>query len=194
MDVNTVEHMRRQIKANLNVIRNEAIKRNIEIWKSISDYPNYEVSSFGNVRNIVKQRIMKPRFIVKSGYSYIGLCKNGTATEKYVHRLVAQAFIDNVNEKKFVDHIDNNKANNNVTNLRWVSNQENQFNKQISCKNTSGVKGVRQTKNSQKWLAQIKYNSKTIYLGVFANKNDAIEARRSKAKELFGEYINACEL
>ena len=143
MDVNTVEHMRKQIIANLNVIRNEAIIRNIEIWKSIIDYPNYEVSSFGNVRHIAKKCIRKQRYNVKSGYSYIGLYKNGTATEKYVHRLVAQAFIDNVNEKKFVDHIDNNKANNNVTNLRWVSNQENQFNKQISCKNTSGVKGVR---------------------------------------------------
>ena len=63
-----------------------------------------------------------------SGYSFVALYKNGKGRQKYVHRLVAEAFIPNPENKREVDHIDNDKNNNNVSNLRWVTHKENQNN------------------------------------------------------------------
>jgi len=101
----------------------------MEIWKDITDFNNYEVSSFGNVRNKKTQRILKP-WIAGAGYNYVWL---GAKYKTSVHRLVALAFIENPDNKKTVDHIDRNKQNNNVENLRWATYQENMWN--INSKN-----------------------------------------------------------
>jgi hypothetical protein len=93
-----------------------------------------------------------------------------------------------------VDHIDNNKLNNTISNLRWCNSQENQHNHQLNENNTSGVKGIYWDKNANKWHAQIKFKNKLIYLGLFDNLEDAKTARQQKANELYGEYINSCEI
>jgi hypothetical protein len=108
--------------------------------------------------------------------------------------LVAIAFIPNTNKKTCVDHIDNDRTNNNINNLRWVSNQENSMNRSMKSNNTSGYKGVCFHKNTNKWQARIMINGKQKHLGRFTNKEDAIEIRKRKAKEVFGEYMNSCEL
>ena len=60
-----------------------------------------------------------------SGYPFVSLYKNGKGKQRYIHRLVAEAFIPNPDNKPCVDHIDNCKTNNVVTNLRWVTYKEN---------------------------------------------------------------------
>jgi Response regulator containing a CheY-like receiver domain and an HTH DNA-binding domain len=109
----------------------------IEKWKIINfidGYNNiYEVSNFGNIRRIDNKKTKKP-FLVR-GYSAIKLCNGGKYKNFYVHRLVAQAFIKNMFNKPEVDHIDTDKTNNNVNNLRWVTRKEN-MNNSITLSNT----------------------------------------------------------
>lgn len=165
----------------------------MEEFRPIKDFDMYEVSNFGRVKNKHTSRILK-QSKNKDGYYNISLYINNVVYLKRVHRLVAIAFIPNPDNKPIVDHIDNNPLNNNLSNLRWASNSENNFNQKLSKNNTSGFKGVRWNKRNQRWIAIIKHNRKTIHLGSFVNKEDAIIARAKKAQELFGEYINKCEI
>lgn len=97
----------------------------MEIWKDIEGYEDlYEVSDEGRVRNKKTGRILKPGKD-SCGYPQVILCKDGTTRSFSVHRLVAKAFIPNPDNKPEVDHIDKNRSNNNVDNLRWVNHQEN---------------------------------------------------------------------
>ena len=94
----------------------------MELWKDIEGFENYQVSSWGKVRGA--NGILKP-YRNKKGYLKVGLMKNGKCNKKRVNRLVAMAFIENPNNYPFVDHIDGNKENNSITNLRWVTDQQN---------------------------------------------------------------------
>jgi len=94
-------------------------------WKKIVDFPNYSVSNFGEVRNDKKNTYMGYSFDAK-GYYRVALSKNNKRYAKRVHRLVAQAFLPNPENKEQVNHLDGNKLNNNVCNLEWCTNQENQ--------------------------------------------------------------------
>ena len=127
------------------------------------------------------------------GYYKVCLSKNNIDKQYLIHRLVAIAFIPNINKSKYVDHINNNKIDNTISNIRWCTNQENCFNSSLNKNNTSSVKGVSWKKDKQKWRAHITLNSKFIHLGYFLNLDDAKLARQKKAKELFGEFLNNCE-
>jgi len=168
-----------------------AIENNIEIWKKVLGYENYEVSTKGNVRK--GNKLMKTK-LENNGYYRIGLYQNKMYKYFSIHRLVAVAFINNPQNKLCVDHINNNKIDNNVTNLRYVTHQENNMNVPILKNNTSSVKGVYFDKEMKKWRAQIMQNYKILHIGLFNNIEDAKLARQNKAKELFGEFINKCEL
>lgn len=99
----------------------------MEIWKTITEATNYEVSSMGKVRNKTTKQILAGR-PSKSGY--LQVCIKITATNKftnrYIHRLVAQYFLDNPENKREVNHINGDKFKNEVSNLEWVTPSENQ--------------------------------------------------------------------
>ena len=88
----------------------------MEIWLSIEDFPNYNISSNGRVRNSTTGKILKPGHNPK-GYNTISLYKNGTQHTKKVHRLVADAFYDGEHDDLEVNHIDGVKTNNFIGNL-----------------------------------------------------------------------------
>ena len=96
----------------------------------------YLVTSYGRVYSVVRRdrycRISGGGEILhgltSNGYHFVSLYKSGKSKQFYVHQLVARAFIPNPNNKNCVDHIDNNKANNNVANLKWVTHKENMNN------------------------------------------------------------------
>lgn len=96
----------------------------IEVYKTIEDYPNYEVSNLGNVRNIKTGRVLRPS-MNKGGYQYVGLCLNRKSKIHLIHRLVATAFIPNLNDKRTVNHINGIKTDNRVENLEWTTDSEN---------------------------------------------------------------------
>ena len=98
----------------------------------------YQVSNLGRVKSlsrkridrnqILPERILKPIFNRKRGYYQIYLRKNNISYTFKPHRLVAEAFIPNPENKPYVDHIDTDKSNNKVDNLRWVTPSENSNN------------------------------------------------------------------
>lgn len=98
-----------------------------EIWRYIDGYEGlYQVSNFGNVRTLKfgKKRILKPSKD-KDNYLKVTLCKDGKLKTYKIHRLAAFAFIPKIEGKNHVDHIDGNRQNNNVNNLRWCNQKEN---------------------------------------------------------------------
>ena len=96
---------------------------NIEVWKSIENFNNYEISTFGNVRNIKTNQKLKP-YLDYPGYLNITLSKNNIKKSLKIHRLVAFAFIPNLENKPTVNHIDKNKQNNYILNLEWATMSE----------------------------------------------------------------------
>ncbi len=84
----------------------------------------YQVSPDGRVFSLVTNKWLKPRN-AGAGYQTVMLYKNKRGKNFYIHRLVAEAFLDVVDGKDFVNHIDGDKTNNSVDNLEWVTRSEN---------------------------------------------------------------------
>jgi hypothetical protein len=177
-----------------------------EIWKDIEGLNGYyQISSFGRIKSLsrmiitsrsrtTKERILKVR-ITKYGYINITITFNAKQYVLIVHRLVAQHFINNLKNKREINHIDSVKLNNSVENLEWVSCLENECHKNISEKKklTSKYIGVSLNKDikTKKWRSQIKINKKTIYLGSFKTEEEAYQARcdYEKANNIENKYL-----
>lgn len=105
---------------------------NDEIWKDIEGYEGlYQISNLGRVKSFIagngykKERIIILKSFITSGYMRIAMSKNLKQKHFLIHRLVALHFINNVKNKKEINHIDGNKLNNYYQNLEWVSPKEN---------------------------------------------------------------------
>lgn len=93
-----------------------------EIWKPIKDFPSYEISNLGNIRNI--NGSIKSQQIDKYGYLVTDLYNNEGRKNVKVHRLVAKEFIPNPDNKPTVNHINEIKTDNRVENLCWMTIKE----------------------------------------------------------------------
>lgn len=96
------------------------------MWKIIEKYPNYECSDNGEVRHINSNKNLS-KSINKRGYEQICVWGGNKRKILFPHRLVAEVFIDNPENKPYVNHIDGNKTNNNADNLEWCTNKENLY-------------------------------------------------------------------
>lgn len=160
-----------------------------EIWVKLEDLP-YEVSSYGRVRNLTG-KVLKT-YIQNCGYEQVKLMNK----HKQIHRLVAMCFIDNPEHKKYVNHIDGNKLNNNVSNLEWCTNSENiiharktglnpynkpTLGKKLPCRGAaqkaSKYFGVAWDKSRNKWRACVVWNNKKYIQKRFDSEIEAAKAR-----------------
>lgn len=103
-----------------------------EIWKNIPGLGTYQASNLGRIRNnkpiaskTAKRKECLKTKVSRRGYEEVSISIDGKPYTKLVHRLIAITFIDNPENKPEVDHIDSNKLNNRVDNLRWVTREEN---------------------------------------------------------------------
>ena len=142
----------------------------MEEFKSISGYPDYEVSNLGNVRSLdrvvfhrngnlnLKGKPIKMRI---KNYGYVMLMEKGVSNNFYIHRLVALAFITNPENKSQVNHIDGNKFNNILSNLEWNTPKENLSHARINgLMNQNGSDSVK-SKITEKEALEIRISNLT---------------------------------
>jgi|688.fasta_scaffold389513_2 hypothetical protein len=120
----------------------------------------------------------------KSGYVLIKFMKKTTTVHRIVF-LYHHGYLP-----KCIDHINGNKSDNRIENLRDATHCQNMMNIGKSSLNKSGYKGVSFQKTSKKWIAQIKQNKNIFYLGLFDCPKKAYEVYCKKALELHGEFAN----
>ena len=116
----------------------------------IVDFPNYLIYKDGKVQNKKSKRYLRPA--KHNGYYRVGLSKNGKLKSHLVHRLIALHYIENHENKPQVDHINRDRSDNRIENLRWVDNSENGQNQGNYKTNTSGHKNISYNKTKKKYV------------------------------------------
>lgn len=159
-----------------------------EIWKDIPGYEgSYQISTFGRVKSLkrnitrirngkkhiyqVQERILRP-CIDKHGYLQFNIKLGGAGKSYKIHTMMAKVFLGRDIDGSYelvVDHIDENKQNNNLNNLQLLSNRDNVLK---SCNN----KYPGTAKAFNKFFARIRYKNKRIHLGMFDTQQEAHEA------------------
>lgn len=97
----------------------------MEIWKDINGYEGlYKVSNNARVYSVKNQKILK-KVIKSTGYHQVSLCKDGVVKAKIVHRLLMEAFVPNIENKPFINHINGIRNDNRIENLEWCNQSHN---------------------------------------------------------------------
>ena len=159
----------------------------MEDWKWIQGYENdYKICSNGDVISCKfnKEKILKPGNNT-CGYLFVILSKNKKQKHFRIHRLIAIYFIDNPNNYEFVDHINQNKTDNRIENLRWITKSGNCRN----IKNTGKyLKGVSFHKQHNKFMARITIDKKIKHLGLFETELEAHNVYMEKYNEIMKDF------
>ncbi len=146
--------------------------------KDIIGYDNkYKIDVEGNVWSFKNNNIRKLKPAPdKDGYLKVVLCRDGKETTHYNHRLMAKYYLQHNNKDLVIDHINRNKGDNRVENLRLVTLAQNGWN--------TNSRGAYKCGVGTKWFSSILVNGKKIYLGTFNTEEEAHSAYL-KAKEIY---------
>ena len=142
-------------------------------WKTIIDFPNYEINILGEVRNVSTGRILKGP-INSRGYSRLTLWENGKCKKYLVHRLIAIHFIPNPENKPCIDHINRIRTDNRIENLRWATYAENNQNVSLHKDNKLKEQNICEDKNYYKFYKTI---NGICHCKHFKTLHEAIEYR-----------------
>jgi len=135
----------------------------------------YGVTDDGNVYSFVRDRFLKSN--KQFGYPMVALSKKDDGSILHrVHRLMAEAYIPNPKNLPCVDHIDRNRSNNNLINLRWASHEQNAANVGPSSRSSSKYKGVKWCEPKNAWKVTIKVDKKPKIIGYFVDELKAAKA------------------
>ena len=146
----------------------------------INGYPNYLIYPSGKVWSKVSKRYLKP-LLGKAGYYSLQL---GRGNRVKIHRLLAIHFIENPDNKPFVDHIDQNKTNNKLNNLRWVTKSENEQNTGVRKNNKStGIKNITYHSMSEGFQYE-KMVNKVRHRKLFRTLEEAIQYKTNYEKNM----------
>lgn len=162
----------------------------LEQYVRLRKHSNYAVSNWGKVLNIKTQKFLKGS-PDSGGYIQVCLYLNGVHSTIVGHRLVGFCFLENPDNLPELDHIDQQKTNNYIQNLRWSSRKANLMNKPKRMKNngkpaTSKYRGVSQKGQTLRWRAFVSVDGKAVHIGYYENE---IEAGQS-----YNEYVIANNL
>lgn len=156
-----------------------------EIWKDIPGYDGlYQVSNLGNVKSFYyNKELTLKNSLGTSGYMYVNLFKDSNSKSLNIHQLVAMSFLGHApcGQKLVVDHINNNKTDNRVENLRIVTQR---FNASRNKNGSSQYCGVSWNKIKNRWVSRIVINKKIITLGSFKCELAAHIAYLNKLKQI----------
>jgi hypothetical protein len=158
-----------------------------EIFRDIKDYEgHYQISNLGAVKSLKRnsERVISPSIDKTKGYYRVCLYKNNKRKSFYIHQLVAIAFLEHKpnGNSSVVDHINNDKTNNELDNLQIVSSRKNSSKDQWRRSPTSRYTGVYWSPAKNKWESSIFSNRASYHLGCFNNESIAGQ-----------EYVNALE-
>lgn len=98
-------------------------KDKYEVWKIIEPYSNYLISNLGRVFSKKTNKILKPK--MDDGYLRVFLSNEGKVKSHFIHKLIAQAFIPNPENKPIINHINSDRSDNRIENLEWCTVSEN---------------------------------------------------------------------
>ena len=159
----------------------ESIER-VETWATARDservYPDYLVSSFGRVRNIIKGRVLQTKKTAR-GYRQVHMQSGNERTNRHVHVIVANTFLARPDGADHVDHAGGTELadSDHVRNLRWTTVQENSINRtRLNRNNTSGYIGVTRYRQ-ERWRAHFMACGRCKTIGYYNDKVDAAIAR-----------------
>jgi hypothetical protein len=144
----------------------------MELWKDIEGFPGYQVSSLGRVKGVF-DKILKPQKH-RNGYCMISLFKETHRRNLTIHRLVGQAFLPPTIDRFEIDHINRDKKDNRVENLRWATRSENNINKSYTSE--SGIRNIRQRTDSS-WEVKIHRGGRLIHYKYCYSVEEAVKAR-----------------
>ena len=157
----------------------------MEVWKTITDYEDYQVSNLGNVKSLKRYKGTSERILKttsnSTGYPQVTISNSKGVKNIRVHKLVAYMFMGHKPSglKIVIDHIDNNPLNNKLSNLQLITNRKNASKDRVG--GTSNYVGVSWCNTKNKFRSRIYVNGKTKSLGYFT---DEIEAHKRYEYEL----------
>jgi len=146
----------------------------MEEWRDIVNFPNYQVSNLGNVKNCKTNTMIKTSLGTKDKRYYYVSIYNEKNCRLLLHRIIAKAFIPTDDDSLEIDHKDRNTHNNNIENLRWATKSENKRNAyKKKLQTSSKYVGVCYRKSSDKWHSSIRINGKKKFIGSYETEEEA---------------------